>query len=116
MSEIIDAAEATFGPLVLSSPAPVLVDFWRQACAPCRMLAPVLQRFADQHDDIQVVKVDVEAHPALAERYGIASLPGLSLFVGGQVVKTMSGAKTLAVLNAEFGPYAAAGTPGHERP
>jgi thioredoxin 1 len=112
MGEIVDAAEATFDGLVLDSAKPVLVDFWRQACAPCRMLAPVLQRFADQNDDIQVVKVDVEAHPALAERYQIASLPSLSLFVGGAVVKSMAGAKTLAVLNAEFGPYAAAGTQG----
>jgi thioredoxin 1 len=112
MSEIIDAAEANFDILVLNSTKPVLVDFWRQACAPCRMLAPVLQRFAEQNGNIQVVKIDVETNASLAERYRIASLPSLSLFVGGEVVKSMAGAKTLAVLNAEFGPYAAARAEG----
>ena len=66
MNGITDVTEDSFSDLVLNSDGPVLVDFWRQACAPCRMLAPVLQRFADQNGGIRVVKVNVEENTALA--------------------------------------------------
>lgn len=105
MSAVRDVTVDDFDAVVLAGPKPVLVDFWRQACAPCRMLAPVLDRFAEDQDAIDIVKVNVEENPDLATACGVSSIPALNLYVGGELVKSLVGPKTLAVLNAEFGPY-----------
>jgi len=97
---------ASFQSDVLLSSKPVLVDFWAEWCGPCRMVSPILDEIAAEHGDkIEIVKVNVDNEPALAQQYGITSIPALQVFQGGQLVKSMVGAKPKpALLNdlAEF--------------
>src|SRR4051794_3245354 len=72
---LVDATEATFDEETRAS-VPVVVDFWAAWCGPCRMIAPVLERLArEEAGRIKVVKVDVDADGALAQRYQAASIP-----------------------------------------
>jgi len=91
-NDIIAGSDANFETEVLQSPLPVLVDFWAAWCAPCRMIAPVVEKIAaDYKDKLKVVKVDVDANMMSAERYGIMSIPTLMLFKGGAAVETLIG-------------------------
>lgn len=82
---IVHATTQSFGQEVLQADKPVLVDFWAAWCGPCRMLAPVLEELAGEAD-FKIVKVDVDAEPALAMQFGIESIPTLLVFRDGQPV------------------------------
>ena len=69
----------------------VLVDFWASWCGPCKMLAPVLHEFADEHAEVKVGKVNVDEEMDLAMRFGVSSIPTLILFKNGEAVKTSVG-------------------------
>jgi len=74
----------------------VLIDFWATWCAPCRMLAPVIEKIADQYEGKLVVgKVDIDEQQELAIRYGIQSIPTVVLFKDGKVVAKEIGVKPL---------------------
>lgn len=70
---------------VIRSKEPVLLDFWATWCAPCRMLAPILEEVAGERPDVKVCKVNIDEAPELAQRYRIVSIPTMLVIRDGQV-------------------------------
>ena len=97
--DTITVLDATFKSEVLDSQTPVLVDFWATWCAPCRAIAPTLEELATQYKgQIKIAKVDVDENPAIAEQFGIRSIPTLVMFKGGKVVEQLVGAASRSKL------------------
>lgn len=100
---IITVTPEDFERTVLAADRPVLVDFWADWCRPCHMLAPVLEEIAAEHpDDLLIAKVDADAHPELADAYGVQALPTLGLFRDGEVVHRIIGVAPKHALLAEL--------------
>ena len=89
----VKVTDASFEQDVLQSAEPVVVDFWAEWCGPCRMVGPVLDSIAEEHDSVKVVKVNVDDNPATAGQFRVMSIPTLILFKDGQPVETMVGAQ-----------------------
>lgn len=94
----------TFEDEVLARAQPVIVDFWAPWCGPCRAIAPVLERIAAEREgELSLVKVNIDAEPALAACYGVSSIPTVMLFANGGPVATTVGAKAKAQMERELG-------------
>jgi thioredoxin 1 len=91
--------DETFIADVLQSEKTVLVDFWAEWCGPCRQVSPILEEIAKEHaDKLEIVKLNVDENPRTAADYGITSIPTMNVYAGGEVVKTIVGAKPKAML------------------
>jgi thioredoxin 1 len=98
--------DETFEAEVLKSEKPVVVDYWAEWCGPCRMVAPVLEEIAAEHaDKIDVVKLNIDENPEVAQRYGILQIPTLNVFSGGEVVKQVIGAKPKSALLRDLAEF-----------
>ena len=83
--------DQTFEQEVLKSDTPVLVDFWATWCGPCRMVAPVLEEIASAKDNVKIVKLDVDANPLTAGRFGVRAIPTMILFKDGKEAQRLVG-------------------------
>lgn len=106
MGTPIVVTDSNFDALVLKADKPVLVDFWATWCAPCRQIAPILEEIAANHSDkITIAKLDADANPITPAQYRVTGIPTLNLYVNGEVVKSIVGARPKAALLAELADY-----------
>ena len=102
---VLHVTDSNFDELVLKSEAPVLVDYWAEWCGPCKMIAPILEEIASEHEGIKIAKVNVDESPDLARRYEIMSIPALIVFENGVPAKKLIGAKPKGALLEEIGEF-----------
>jgi thioredoxin 1 len=108
MSNAKDVTDASFADDVLNSNDTIMVDFWAEWCGPCRAVSPILDQIASEHSDkIKIVKLNVDDNPQMAMKYQITSIPAMKVFRGGEVVKTVIGAKPKPALEADLAVFLA---------
>ena len=90
MSNVIHANGSEFNDLIANNEL-VFADFFAQWCGPCKMLAPSIEKLADEHPEVKVLKIDVDQENGLAMQYGVQSIPTLIVFKNGQPVNRQMG-------------------------
>jgi thioredoxin 1 len=103
MTHPVDVTDATFESDVLQADIPVLVDFWADWCAPCKMIAPIVEDLAEEYDGrVKFAKLDVDSNPQTAMNYGVRGIPTLLIFKGGSPVNQVVGAVPKSVLKGKL--------------
>ena len=103
MSKTIAVTDDTFDADVLKADVPVLVDFWADWCAPCKMIAPIVEDLAEEYDGrVKFAKLDVDSNPKTAMSYGVRGIPTLLIFKGGTPVNQVVGAVPKSVLKGKL--------------
>src|SRR5579862_68494 len=99
---LADVTDNNFQAEVIESDSPVLVDFWAPWCAPCRVVAPVLEEIATERPDLRVVKLNIDDNQETAAAFGVLSIPTMILFEGGAPVKKVIGAYPKKKIEAQL--------------
>ncbi|WP_343190308.1 thioredoxin TrxA [Buchnera aphidicola (Mollitrichosiphum nigrofasciatum)] len=92
-SKIINLTDDNFNEKVLQEKKMILVDFWAEWCAPCKLLQPILEEIAEEfYKKIKIAKINIDLHPLTAPKYSIRGIPTLLLFKNGELLSTKVGA------------------------
>jgi len=112
MSENVqETSDGTFEADVLKADKPVLVDFWAEWCAPCRMLAPTVEAVAEKYaSNARVVKLNVDQNPSVSQRFGIKGIPTLILFKNGKEEERVVGATSEQAISRMLDKHVGAAT------
>jgi thioredoxin 1 len=103
---IAEVGNTNFWTKVVKTEGPALVAFWARWCGACKATMPAIEQLSIDHGHtLPVYSVNVGDEPAIAYEYGVTAAPTLKVFHHGQVVKTITGAKTKAQLEAELADY-----------
>ena len=103
MAHPIVVTDSTFDEEVIKSEVPVLVDFWADWCAPCKMIAPIVEDLAEEYDGkVKFAKMDVDSNPKTPMTFGIRGIPTLIVFNGGSAVDQIVGAVSKGVLKGRL--------------
>lgn len=106
MAATVTVTDATFAVEVLQANTPVVVDFWAEWCGPCKLVAPILEEIATANaGKIKIVKLNVDENPVESAKARVTSIPTLNVYVKGELVKQIIGAKPKAALLADLAAF-----------
>ena len=98
---VLEFTDQNFDADVIGSDTPVLVDFWAEWCAPCKMIAPTVEALAKEYEgQVRIGKLNIDENPSVPSRFGIRGIPTLMLFKKGEVAEQIVGVKPKADLKA----------------
>lgn len=106
MTAIKTFTDANFTAEIAAATVPILVDFWAEWCGPCKKIAPILEEIASETDGkLQIVKLNIDENPIATQSAGITSIPTMNVYVGGEVVKQIIGARPKQAMLAELAEF-----------